>query len=142
MLSSENVGIAFEVSALLSDQREDVLFFQHALVIALAKCAEQLRRLLQRRRIEVPTDSSPSVFGDWMMVSLRGDWEAGGRTYRGGSLLVMAIIGGAVLTPLMGLISEAAHGIAWAYSVPLFAFIYIAFYSFMGSKPRAGGLLT
>jgi prolyl oligopeptidase len=44
----------------------------------------------ERRRIEVPTDASPSVFDDWMLVSLRGDWEVGGRTYRGGSLLVMS----------------------------------------------------
>ena len=42
----------------------------------------------ERRRIEVPTDASPSVFGDWMMVSLRSDWEVGGRRYRAGSLLV------------------------------------------------------
>jgi prolyl oligopeptidase len=42
----------------------------------------------ERRRIEVPTDASPSVFDDWMLVSLRTDWEVGGRTYRGGSLLV------------------------------------------------------
>ena len=43
----------------------------------------------ERRRIEVPTDASPSVFGDWMMVSLREDWEVGGRRYKGGSLLVI-----------------------------------------------------
>src|SRR5262249_23370796 len=43
----------------------------------------------ERRRIEVPTDASPSVFGDWMMLGLRGDWEAGGRRSAGGSLLVI-----------------------------------------------------
>src|SRR5205807_4206716 len=42
----------------------------------------------ERRRIDVPTEASPSVFGDWMMVSLRGDWEVGGRRHAGGSLLV------------------------------------------------------
>jgi prolyl oligopeptidase len=42
----------------------------------------------ERRRIEVPTDASPSVFDDWMLVSLRNDWEVGGRRYTGGSLLV------------------------------------------------------
>lgn len=61
--------------------------------------------------------------------------ELGPNTKIGGSLLVMAIVGGAVLTPLMGWIAEAAHGIAWAYSVPLICYIVIAMYSFVGSRP-------
>jgi FHS family L-fucose permease-like MFS transporter len=62
--------------------------------------------------------------------------DLGPNTKLGGSWLVMAIVGGAVLTPLMGLIAEASHGIALAYSLPLLSYIYIAFYSFRGSKPR------
>src|SRR5579863_317736 len=54
----------------------------------------------------------------------------------GGSLLVMAIVGGAVLTPIMGLISERAHSLALGYSVPLVAYICIALYSFFGSSPK------
>jgi FHS family L-fucose permease-like MFS transporter len=46
----------------------------------------------------------------------------------------MAIVGGAVLTLVMGLISDAAHSVAWAYVVPLVSYIFIAFYSFLGSK--------
>lgn len=60
----------------------------------------------------------------------------GPNTKIGGSLLVMAIVGGAVLTPLMGLISEKSGSIATAYSIPLLAYVYIAFYSWFGSKPR------
>jgi MFS transporter, FHS family, L-fucose permease len=70
----------------------------------------------------------PTIFA----LGLKG---LGPNTKIGGSLLVMAIIGGAVLTPLMGLISEA-HGIAAAYAVPLVSYIFIAFYSFFGSKRR------
>jgi fucose permease len=44
----------------------------------------------------------------------------------GGSLIVMAIIGGAVFTPAMGFISEAMHNLAWAYSLRLAAYIFIA----------------
>jgi FHS family L-fucose permease-like MFS transporter len=51
----------------------------------------------------------------------------------GGSLIVMAIIGGAVLTPLMGLIAET-HSIAMAYLIPLTAYIFVAAYAFFGSK--------
>jgi len=70
----------------------------------------------------------PTIFA----LGLKG---LGPNTKIGGSLLVMAIVGGAVLTPIMGLIAEAAHGIAAAYSVPLVAYVFIAFYSFLGSKP-------
>src|SRR5580700_5435682 len=52
----------------------------------------------------------------------------------GGSPLVMAIVGGAVLTPLMGFISEKFHSVAWAYVVPLVSYIAIALYSFFGSR--------
>ena len=62
--------------------------------------------------------------------------ELGPNTKLGGSLLVMAIVGGAVLTPIMGLIAEKTHSLAIGYSVPLFAYVVIALYSFWGSRPR------
>ena len=62
--------------------------------------------------------------------------ELGPNTKVGGSLLVMAIVGGAVLTPIMGLISEKAHSLALAYSVPLVAYVVITVYSLWGSRPR------
>ena len=55
----------------------------------------------------------------------------------GGSLLVMAIVGGAVLTPIMGLIAERFNSIAVAYSIPLLAYVIIAFYSFLGARQRS-----
>ena len=70
----------------------------------------------------------PTIFA----LGLKG---LGPNTKIGGSLLVMAIVGGAVMTPLMGLISERLHSIAWAYVVPLVSYIVIAFYSFLGSRP-------
>jgi FHS family L-fucose permease-like MFS transporter len=69
----------------------------------------------------------PTIFA----MGLKG---LGPNTKIGGSLLVMAIVGGAVLTPLMGFISEQFHSVAWAYVVPLGAYIAIALYSFFGSK--------
>jgi MFS transporter, FHS family, L-fucose permease len=69
----------------------------------------------------------PTIFA----LGLKG---LGTNTKIGGSLLVMAIIGGAVLTPLMGLISEKAHSLALAYSIPLLAYVYVAIYSFAGSR--------
>jgi FHS family L-fucose permease-like MFS transporter len=54
----------------------------------------------------------------------------------GGSLIVMAIVGGAVLTPLMGWISQTQHSIARAYMVPLFCYCVIALYSFVGVRMK------
>ena len=71
----------------------------------------------------------PTIFA----LGLKG---LGPNTKIGGSLLVMAIVGGAVMTPLMGFISEKFHSIAWAYVVPLFCYIVIALYSFFGSRSR------
>jgi FHS family L-fucose permease-like MFS transporter len=51
-------------------------------------------------------------------------------------LIVMAIVGGAILTPLMGLIAEARHTIAPAYFVPLAAYVVIAGYAFLGAQAR------
>jgi FHS family L-fucose permease-like MFS transporter len=69
----------------------------------------------------------PTIFA----LGLKG---LGPNTKIGGSFLVMAIIGGAVLTPLMGLVSEKFHSLALAYSIPLFAYFYISLYSFLGSR--------
>ncbi len=47
----------------------------------------------------------------------------------GGSLIVMAIIGGAALTPLMGIIADTCRSIALAYTVPLISYICVGCYS-------------
>ena len=46
----------------------------------------------------------------------------------GASGLIMAILGGAVLTPIQGLVSDAA-GINWSYSVPAFCFTIVLLYA-------------
>jgi FHS family L-fucose permease-like MFS transporter len=69
----------------------------------------------------------PTIFA----LGLKG---LGPNTKIGGSFLVMAIVGGAVLTPIMGLVSERFHSLALAYSIPLIAYLYIAIYSYWGSE--------
>jgi FHS family L-fucose permease-like MFS transporter len=77
----------------------------------------------------------PTIFA----LGLKG---LGPNTKLGGSFLVMAIVGGAVLTPVMGWISERFQSLALAYSVPLLAYIYICLYSFFGSRPVEPVLAT
>ena len=71
----------------------------------------------------------PTIFA----LGLKG---LGPNTKLGGSLIVMAIVGGAILTPLMGLIAETRHTIAPAYIVPLAAYVVIAGYAFLGAHAR------
>ncbi|WP_158943160.1 L-fucose:H+ symporter permease [Granulicella sp. S190] len=73
----------------------------------------------------------PTIFA----LGLKG---LGSNTKIGGSLLVMAIVGGAVLTPLMGLISEWGHSVAMAYIVPLVSYVCVAAFSFSIATVRAG----
>ena len=60
----------------------------------------------------------------------------GRNTKIGGSILVMAIVGGAVLTPIMGWIAQS-NPIRLAYLVPMGCYLVVAFYSFVG--PRFSG---
>ena len=58
----------------------------------------------------------------------------GENTKIGASLLIMAIIGGAVLTPIMGLISQQSGRLATAYAVPLAGYVFVAVYAFWGAN--------
>ena len=68
----------------------------------------------------------PTIFG----LSVHGLAKD---TQFGGSCLIMAILGGAVLTALMGQISDMA-GIRMAFIIPLIGFIYLIHFGFKGHK--------
>jgi len=69
----------------------------------------------------------PTIFA----LGIRG---LGVNTKSGASLLVMSIIGGAVFTPIMGLVFQNTHSMAFAMLVPLMCYICVAYYAFWGSK--------
>ena len=71
----------------------------------------------------------PTIFA----VGLKG---LGPNTKIGASLIVMAIVGGAILTRLMGLVAEARHSIAPAYLITLAAYVVIVAYAFAGARVR------
>ncbi len=62
--------------------------------------------------------------------------KLGPHTKVGGSVIIMAIVGGAILTPVMGLTYEASHSMAVSMLVPLFCYVVIAYYAFYGSRVR------
>jgi FHS family L-fucose permease-like MFS transporter len=62
--------------------------------------------------------------------------ELGPNTKLGESIIIMAIIGGAVFTPIMGLVFQISHSMAMALLIPLFCYAFITYYGFIGSKVR------
>jgi len=52
-------------------------------------------------------------------------------------LMVMAIVGGAILPPLMGLVADHAHSMQIAFLVPLAAILYITFTALASRKQAA-----
>jgi FHS family L-fucose permease-like MFS transporter len=72
----------------------------------------------------------PTIF----VLSLRG---LGPLTKPGASLIVMAIIGGAVITALMGLVSDVSGAIRWAMLVPAVCFLVVAAFARLHRGDRA-----
>ncbi len=68
----------------------------------------------------------PTIYG----LALQG---LGDDTKLGASGLIMAILGGAVLTAVQGRVSDA-YGIDAAFAVPLLCFLFIAYYGLLGYK--------
>jgi len=50
------------------------------------------------------------------------------------SLLVMAILGGAILPPIQGKIADLTHNLQISFIVPLIAYAYVSFYGLKGHK--------
>lgn len=61
----------------------------------------------------------------------------GGDTKIGGAFMVMAIAGAAVLTQIQGIVSDQSGSIKFAYWVPAFAFLVIAYYGGVVSRAKA-----
>jgi MFS transporter, FHS family, L-fucose permease len=90
----------------------------------------------------------PGVLGVWALVlssffmSLMfptifalGIKGLGPHTKVGASIIIMAIIGGAIWTPIMGAISDLTHSMAYAMIVPLLGYLYVGYFASIGSKP-------
>jgi MFS transporter, FHS family, L-fucose permease len=60
--------------------------------------------------------------------------DLGPHTKEGASLIVMSIIGGAVFTPLMGLVYQATKSMAVSMTVPLFCYLVVAGFAFWGAN--------
>ena len=76
----------------------------------------------------------PTIFA----LGLKGMGE---KTKTAGSLLVMAILGGALLTKVMGMLADSA-GIQAAYLVPVTCFAGVALYAWLGAERKESALAS
>jgi FHS family L-fucose permease-like MFS transporter len=68
----------------------------------------------------------PTIFA----LSIRG---LGEHTKQGASILVMSIVGGAIMTPLMGLVADHG-GMRVGFIIPLLCFVVIAAYGLVWKR--------
>jgi FHS family L-fucose permease-like MFS transporter len=55
-------------------------------------------------------------------------------TSKGSGLIMTAVVGGAIIPPLIGFLADKM-GIQHAFIVPIVCYLYIAYYGLSGSKP-------
>ncbi|MFO7938961.1 MAG: sugar MFS transporter [Bacteroidales bacterium] len=70
----------------------------------------------------------------WSNIFTLAIAKLGKYTSQGSSLLVMAILGGALMPLLQGGVADTL-GVHYSFIVPIFGYLYIAFYGLIGYKP-------
>ena len=74
----------------------------------------------------------PSIFTS-------GIAKLGPMTSKGSSLMIMAIVGGAILPVLTGALADRI-GIHHAFIIPAVCYLFIMYYGFKGSEPTGPGI--
>jgi MFS transporter, FHS family, L-fucose permease len=138
-----------------------VAFYWGGAMVGRFVGAALLRRIAPRRLLAiaavvdvcllVATMTSHGAIAVWSVVAIGlfnsimfptiftlGIERLGPLTGKGSSLLIMAIVGGAVIPPLQGVLADRI-GIQHAFVLPLLCYLYIAFYALNGSRVEVRG---
>ena len=70
----------------------------------------------------------------WSNIFTLAIKDLGKYTAQGSSLLVMMILGGAILPLIQGAVADALKGYHYSFFIPIFSYIYLAFYGWKGHK--------
>jgi len=71
----------------------------------------------------------------WSNIFTLAIKDLGKHTGQGSSLLVMAVVGGAIIPPLQGILADSA-GIQISYLLPIVCYFYLLFYGLVGYKSK------
>ncbi len=68
----------------------------------------------------------------WSNIFTLAIKDLGKYTSQGSSLLVMAILGGAIIPVIQGAVADVLHGYHYSFFVPIFSYVYLAYYGWKG----------
>jgi FHS family L-fucose permease-like MFS transporter len=68
----------------------------------------------------------------WSNIFTLAIKDLGKHTSQGSSLLVMAILGGALIPLIQGAVADRLNGYHYSFFVPIFCYIYLAYYGWKG----------
>jgi MFS transporter, FHS family, L-fucose permease len=119
-------------SAILQKVRTGTLLGIVAIAAALLVCVS----MLATGQVAMWSIIFVGFFNSIMFPSIftLGIAELGPLTGDGSGMLIMAIVGGAIIPELQGLLADSI-GIHHAFILPVICYLYIVFYAFIGSKP-------
>jgi FHS family L-fucose permease-like MFS transporter len=108
-------------------------------IVAIAACSLVCTSMLTLGHVAMFSIILVGLFNSIMFPSIftLGIAELGPLTGDGSGLLVMAIVGGALLPVLQGLLADGI-GIHHAFMIPAICYVYIVYYAFRGSRPASG----
>jgi FHS family L-fucose permease-like MFS transporter len=106
--------------------------------VAIIACGLVTTSMITFGHVAVWTIILVGLFNSVMFPSIftLGIAGLGPLTGKGSGLLVAAIVGGAIIPELEGALADHI-GIHHAFILPALCYIFIAFYGFKGSRPRA-----
>ncbi len=104
-------------------------------IFALASCALVFTTVFTTGHVAMWTILSVGLFNSIMFPTIftLGIDGLGKLTSQGSSVLIMAIVGGAIIPLAQGAIADAI-GIHTAFILPAVCYLYIVFYGFIGSR--------
>jgi FHS family L-fucose permease-like MFS transporter len=68
----------------------------------------------------------------WSNIFTLAIRDLGKYTSQGSSLLIMAILGGALIPVIQGAVADSLGGYHYSFFVPIFSYIYLAYYGWKG----------
>lgn len=104
------------------------------MVFALIVIAMLIIALLTSGMVAIWTIIGIGLFNSimWSNIFTLAIKDLGKHTSQGSSLLVMAILGGAVIPIIQGAVADMFDGYHYSFFVPIFSYIYLAYYGWKG----------
>jgi len=72
----------------------------------------------------------------WSNIFTLAIKDLGKYTSQGSSLLVMAILGGALIPPIQGAVADSFGGYHYSFFVPMICYVYLAYYGWKGYEVK------